>query len=269
MLAIRIDHVCISEIKMVTCWINKGITFLVNIWPNSITFFLLIGYKTKQSKGQLWIGGSLSARPQCYHCGRNFSRIVIFNYTCPTQWSCARFRGEVRRKSLNNVAFHEAVKLLRFNPALSVWLFSMCLYCKVWTQSRRVDSLFSLPHRQVTAKNKETLLSCSLCTLPLVSVSFYTFLFLTALRWVRAQSTYFCNKQKTLWIFTALMGILPTRELFSSPPFSLRGEKGCTLARQGAMPLLVGGEWRTAGVWETNQLDSILQALAAFLTTVF
>lgn len=35
------------------------------------------------------------------------------------------------------------------------------------------------------------------------------------------------------------------------------------------MPLLVGGEWRTAGVLETNQLDSILQALAAFLTTVF
>lgn len=34
------------------------------------------------------------------------------------------------------------------------------------------------------------------------------------------------------------------------------------------MPLLVAGDWRTAGVLETNQMDTILLDLAAFPTTV-
>lgn len=160
-----------------------------HIWSHSVNFLLAVDCVIKQSKGHALDGRfafCLSSVPPLWKklfLDCDFILCLIR----PALHNEAVLTWEVKfcacRKSLNSIAFDEPVKVLGCSSALSVWLFSIRLHCEVWTQSLCVDSLFSLPHCQVTATDKETLLSCSLCTFPLVSVSFYTpFPFLTTPR---------------------------------------------------------------------------------------
>lgn len=116
---------------------------------------------------------------------------------------------------------------------------------------------------------QKTLLSCSLCifSFPFVFPFFSPILLSVKLGMVKAQSTYFGNKQRHS------ESLQVSREScqvwgFSVFPFFFAREKGCKLACRGVCLCWVAGDWRTAGVLETNQVDSVLQALAAFLTTV-
>lgn len=111
--------------------------------------------------------------------------------------------GEVKfcecRKSPNNVAFYKAVKLSRVSQALSVWPFSVLLYWKVWTHPLLLCSfpVHSLPVAQWQLRTKNTALLFSLYIFfPLVSPPPFFHSFLVKLGLVKAQSTYFCNKQR-------------------------------------------------------------------------
>lgn len=158
--------------------------------------------------------------------------IAIFNY--PSLHNEAVVAWEVKfcecRKSPNNVAFDEAVKLSRVSQALSVWPFSMLLYWKVWTHPLSLCSfpVHSLPVAQWQLRTKKTLLSCSLCTFSILSFFlFFLILFFFFSQTGIGQSTIslFLQLAGTQWILTGLVGVLPSLGLFSFPFFFCNGER--------------------------------------------
>lgn len=122
------------------------------------------------------------------------------------------------RKSPNNVAFDEAVKLSCVSQALSMWLFSVLFYWKVWTHPLSLCSFpVQSPLCSMTAKNKK---HYSLVLFVLFSPFCFCFffflnLFLVKLGLVKAQSTYFYNKQRN----SKSVQVLPSLGLFYTPSF--------------------------------------------------
>lgn len=127
-----------------------------------------------------------------------------------------------------------------------------------------VYSLFTVSLcRSMTAKNKKNtaFLFSFYIFLPFVSPFLFHFRF-SQTGIGQGTSNLFMRQAEPQWVLAGLKGFLPSLQLFQHPlPFGW-GRKDVSSRAEAYS--FVG--WRTAGVLETNQVDSILRALAAFLT---
>lgn len=150
-------------------------------------------------------------------------------------WGCW---GPSHQPATRRVAFFNAPLLVSLNT-------SSLLVCLTLKDSQEQNTLLFCPLSRFS----------SLLLLIFCSISV-----LVKLGLVKAQATYFWDKQISR-DSCQVCG-------FFSIPFLLGKEERPWTHELRHTPLLVAGDSRTAGVLETNQFDSILQALVAFLTSV-
>lgn len=161
-------------------------------------------------------------------------------------WGC---RGPSHQPATWRVAFFNAPLLVSLNTS-SLLVFTPCL---------------SVAQRQPRTKHT-TFLSSFEVFFSFASHFLFHFCF-SQTGIGQSTSNLFLRQAEPQWVFAGLKGFLPSLWLFQHPlPFG-QGER--TWAHElRHTPLLVVGDSRTAGILETNQFDSILQALFAFLTSV-